>query len=143
MTDNIVLASRYEVVRHIGDGGMQKVFLAKDKLTKRDVALKTPLPGEAKNFADSARIAAKVNHHCVAKTYDYFLDAGNQYIIEEYVPGPNLEDAVPEGRWLDPHEGARLFLGAARGIAASHAVGVVHRDLKLSGAMQNWAGSDK
>jgi serine/threonine protein kinase, bacterial len=123
---------RYEVIEQIGSGGMQAVYAAKDILTERDVVLKTPLPGQPpKRFADSAVIAARVNHHNVAKTIDYFEEGDAQYLIEERIFGPNLEEAL-SGSPLDPHEGARLFRALALGIAASHSAGVVHRDLKPS-----------
>lgn len=111
---------------------MQSVYLAKDMLIERAVALKTPLVGQEKKFADSARIAARINHHGVAKTYDYFEQDGRQVLVEEFVGGPDLKEAVPDGKWLDPHEAARIFLAVARGLSASHAAGVVHRDLKPS-----------
>ena len=132
ITNGTVFANRYSIERKIGDGGMQSVFLAHDRLIDRKVALKTPLPGQEKKFANSARIAARVNHHGVAKTYDYFEEDDRQYLVEEFVEGPDLKEAIPDGKWLDPHEAARIFLAVARGLAASHAAGVVHRDLKPS-----------
>lgn len=111
---------------------MQSVFAAHDVLTDRLVALKSPLPGQgAKRFRDSAVIAARINHHNVAKTIDYVEENETQYLVEELVDGPNLEEAVGD-KYLDPHEAARLLRSLTLGIAASHAAGVVHRDLKPS-----------
>ena len=125
-------SGRYDVTEQVGSGGMQAVYAAKDILTDRDVVLKTPLPGQpVKRFGDSATISARVNHHNVAETIDYFVEDSIQFLIEERVFGPNLEEAL-SGSPLDPHEGARLFRALALGIAASHAAGVVHRDLKPS-----------
>lgn len=127
------LSNRYTVDKKIGDGGMQSVFLAHDAQTDRHVALKTPLAGQAFNkFRDSAIIAARVNHHNVAKTYDYFEHESQPFLIEEFVNGPNLEEACLPGSFLDPHAGARLFRSLALGLSASHKAGIVHRDLKPS-----------
>lgn len=128
-----ILADRYKVEKKIGDGGMQSVFLAHDSQTDRQVALKTPLAGQALNkFRSSAIIAARVNHHNVAKTYDYFEQDAQPFLIEEFVDGPNLEQACASGSFLDPHGGAKLFRSLVLGLSASHDAGIVHRDLKPS-----------
>lgn len=127
-----VLAGRYKVVAKVGDGGMQAVYRAYDSLTERDVALKTPLPGQGvRRFAQSAIIAARVNNHNVAKTYDYFEADDRPFLIEEFVEGPNLSEALG-GSFLEPNAGAMTFHRLALGMAASHAAGVVHRDMKPS-----------
>lgn len=128
-----VVSSRYIVKSHIGRGGMQDVYLASDNLLGIDVALKTPQPGQPnRRFARSARIAAMVNHHNVAKTFDYFEENGNPFLVEEYVPGETLESKLSRFGAVDPHLAARIFHHLSKGVAASHHVGVIHRDLKPS-----------
>jgi serine/threonine-protein kinase len=128
-----IVSSRYAVHKHIGRGGMQDVYLASDQLLGIEVALKTPQAGQPdKRFSQSARIAAMVNHHNVAKTLDYFEEGGNPFLIEEYVPGETLETKLTRFGAVDPHLGARVFHHLSKGVAASHHVGVVHRDLKPS-----------
>jgi serine/threonine protein kinase, bacterial len=130
---NDVISSRYTIQRHIGRGGMQDVYLASDQLLGIDVALKTPQPGQPdKRFAQSAKIAAMVNHHNVAKTLDYFEEGGSLFLIEEFVPGETLEAKLTRFGAVDPHLGARVFHHLSKGVAASHHVGVIHRDLKPS-----------
>lgn len=127
------ISDRYEVVRHIGRGGMQDVFLAHDTLLDGYVALKTPQPGQPnKRFSQSAKISARVNHHNVAKTLDYLEFGGSLFLIEEYVQGEDLEKRLESFGAIDPHLAARIFLHIAKGVAASHHAGVVHRDLKPS-----------
>lgn len=133
MKPGSAVLSRYVIGRHIGRGGMQDVYLAMDQLLGLDVALKTPLPGQAsKRFNQSAKIAARVNHHNVAKTLDYFEFDERPFLIEEYVAGETLEERLERFGAVDPHLGARVFHHLSKGIAASHHAGVVHRDLKPS-----------
>ncbi|CAG9170359.1 serine/threonine-protein kinase [Cupriavidus pinatubonensis] len=130
-----IVAGRYRVIKHVGRGGMQEVFKAHDEVLGIDVALKTPQPGQAtRRFASSARIAAMVNHHDVAKTLDYFED-GAAYLIEEFIEGETLEDKSAKFGFLDPHLAARVLHHLAKGVAASHRAGVIHRDLKPSNVM--------
>ncbi len=130
--DKIVL-SRYVLRDHIGRGGMQDVYLASDQLLGIQVALKTPLAGQPdRRFIQSAKIAARVNHHNVAKTFDYFEENGRLFLIEEFVPGETLEAKLNRFGAVDPHLGARVFHHLSKGVAASHHAGVVHRDLKPS-----------
>lgn len=135
-----LIGARYKVVRKIDDGGMQSVYLAQDMLVDRPVALKTPLLGQGlKRFSDSAVIAARINHHAVARTLDYFEEGGVPFLVEEYVDGPNLEAAFANGGVIDPHRGASLLLELSVGLAASHKAGVVHRDLKPSNLLTDCA----
>lgn len=124
---------RYTVIEHIGRGGMQDVYRAHDSLRDIDVALKVPQAGQIdKKFRNSAVIAARINHHNVAKTLDYFEDAGRPYLVEEIVEGGTLDDALANYSFFDPHTGTRMLRLLAKGLAASHHAGVVHRDLKPS-----------
>lgn len=127
---------RYRVIEHVGSGGMQDVYRARDLLLDIDVALKTPQPGQqTKHFKMSAEIAARINHHDVAKTLDYFQINGVDYLIEEFVEGENLEQKLSAFNFLDPHMASRVLHHLAKGIAASHRAGVIHRDLKPSNIM--------
>lgn len=133
MTVHNIIANRYEIKRPIGSGGMQDVYLAFDSVLESLVALKTPQAGQAdKRFNQSAIIAGRVNHHNVAKTFDYFEFEEKPYLIEEFVEGINLEEKLKLFGAVDPHLSARIFLHIAKGLAASHHAGVVHRDLKPS-----------
>lgn len=131
-----IITGRYEVIKHIGAGGMQDVYLVTDKILGGEFALKTPQLGQkTRRFQASAVIAGKVNHHNVAKTLDYFEDDGNVYLIEEFVNGETLEDKIKRRSFLDPHLAARTLHLLAKGIRASHIQGVIHRDLKPSNIM--------
>ncbi len=132
-----LIGERYEIKRSIGEGGMQYVYEAHDNLVKRKVALKTPKNKSAeKRFNRSAIVAAKVNHPNVAKTLDYIEENGDLYLIEELVVGENLDDALlKRTNFLDPYSAAKVFHHLAKGVAAAHHAGVVHRDLKPTNVM--------
>ena len=129
-----LIGNRYRVQELLGQGGMQQVYRATDELLGVTVALKTPLPGQTVvQFRSSAIIAARVNHHNVAKTYDYFEIGKAPFLIEEFVEGESLEDAlIAQSIVVDPHIAAHVLHCIAKGVAASHRAGVVHRDLKPS-----------
>ena len=129
-----MIGGRYQKIRDIGSGGMQDVFLARDIILDREVALKTPQAGQAtKRFSQSALIAARINHHNVAKTLDYFEENGKFYIVEEFVEGVDLSKKMKDDfPILDPYLGAKVLHYLAKGVAASHHAGVIHRDLKPS-----------
>lgn len=136
------IAGRYRVERKIGNGGMQDVYLACDAMTDYQVALKTPQPGQkARAFRNSALVAARINHHGVAKTLDYFEEDGQHFLIEEFVEQGTLEEATLDRvPFIDPHMAAHLLLQLSKGIAASHKAGVIHRDLKPSNILVNEEG---
>lgn len=132
-----VIGGRYEILQYVGEGGMQFVYLAKDQLTDRRVALKTPKNKSAtKRFKRSAVVAAKVNHPNVAKTLDYLKIGDQRYLVEEFIEGKDLKAALlAETSNLDPYLAAKVLHHLARGVAAAHHAGVVHRDLKPTNIM--------
>lgn len=131
------IGGRYEVNHYIAEGGMQYVYLARDTLTGRQVALKTPKNSSAvKRFRRSAIVAARVNHPNVAKTLDYVKEGDARYLIEELIEGEDLSHALlRRTKFLDPYLTARAFHHLAKGVAAAHHADVVHRDLKPSNVM--------
>lgn len=137
LKSGVVIGDRYRVDSYLGEGGMQFVYIAIDELTDRRVALKTPKNKSAqKRFKRSAIVAAKVNHPNVAKTLDYIKEGDNRYLIEELVEGKDLKLALLEKTsFLDPYLAAKVFHHLAKGVAAAHHAGVVHRDLKPTNIM--------
>jgi len=132
-----LIAGRYEVIRYLDEGGMQFVYIANDRTTNRQIALKTPKNNSAKKrFNRSAVVAAKVNHPNVAKTLDYIEDGGKTFLVEELIDGEDLKKALlTKTDFVDPYMAARVFHHLAKAIAAAHHTGVVHRDLKPTNVM--------
>jgi eukaryotic-like serine/threonine-protein kinase len=127
---------RYEVERLIGAGGMGVVMKAYDTELHRVVAIKVLLPHLAtssaarRRFAREAKAAAAVVHEHVIPIYDVESDVSLPYLVMQFVPGHSLQARVDEQGPLEIKEVLRLARQAASGLAAAHAQGVVHRDVK-------------
>jgi serine/threonine protein kinase len=128
---------RYTIIQYIGEGGMQFVYSATDSVLQRVVAIKTPKNDSAgKRFKRSAIVAAKVNHPHIAKTLDYIEFEQRSYLVEELIEGDDLDKALlKKTRHVDAYLAAKIFHYLAKGIAAAHHAGVVHRDIKPTNVM--------
>lgn len=132
-----VVGGRYEIIAFIGEGGMQEVYKARDRVLQRDIALKAPKNKSAeKRFRRSAVLSARVNHPNVAKTLDFFEENEGEYLIEEFIEGGDLRRRfASDFYFLDPHLASHVIHHLAKGVAASHHAEVIHRDLKPSNIM--------
>lgn len=133
-----IIDERYELERKLGAGGMGIVYLARDiALDDTRVALKLvrdgilgELPSAPLALRREAQQMAKLRDQAhVVKVYDVGTIGPSTYLTMEYVDGPNLR------LWLRAQERTRpeilkAYLGAARGLAAAHAIGLIHRDFK-------------
>nr|WP_298725957.1 serine/threonine-protein kinase [uncultured Steroidobacter sp.] len=137
LSDGEVVAGRYVIDGYVGEGGMQEVYLARDRAIGRAVALKIPKNNSAtKRFQQSAAVSARVTHPNVAKTFDYVEDGDRQVLIEEFIQGQDLRARLLSSfLYLDCHLAAHVFHHLAKGLAAVHKEGVIHRDLKPSNIM--------
>jgi len=131
-----VLGERYRLVRHLARGGMAEVYVAEDKLLNRTVAVKVLFPELAhdeafvERFRREARAAASLNHHNIVSVYDFGEDEGSWFIVMEYVEGPNLREIIRSDGQMDPAQAAELGAEVAAALAAAHAQGIIHRDVK-------------
>jgi serine/threonine protein kinase/tetratricopeptide (TPR) repeat protein len=122
----------YSLLRELGTGGMGVVYLAEDSRLGRRVALKSlSMTGaDARSrLLHEARSAGSLNHRNIATVYDV-LDTGDEaHIVMEYVEGEPLSRRLADGP-MDPLSVCGIGTQLASGLAAAHARGVVHRDLK-------------
>ena len=131
-----VFGDRYRIVRHLAKGGMAEVYVAEDQLLNRSVALKVLFPQLAQDdafverFRREARAAASLNHHNIVSVYDFGEDDGSWFIVMEYVDGPTLRDIIRREGPMDPARTAEIGAEVAAALAAAHAQGIVHRDVK-------------
>jgi serine/threonine-protein kinase len=132
-----LISGRYVIQSFLAEGGMQEVYIAYDQILERNVALKTPKNHHAdKRFKRSAVLSAKVNHPNVAKILDYFELTDTAVIIEELISGKSLDIVLKEDfTYFDPYMLAQFGHHISKGVAASHHVEVVHRDLKPGNIM--------
>lgn len=134
---------RFVVLRPLGKGGMGSVFLARDRDLGRPVAIKvlrTRDLAALRRFRREATAVARLSHANVVQIYELGLDAPAPYLVMEYVAGGTLSQSL-DGP-LDWRRACRLMLGAARGLGAAHAVGIVHRDVKPANLLLVDAGAD-
>jgi hypothetical protein len=132
-----VLDNRYDVVRPLGGGGMGEVFLARDRVLGRDVAVKvlrSQYAGDsefAERFRREARSAASLSHPNIVQVYDRGeTEDGASYIAMEYVPGGTLTEKITRQGPLGAEEAAALGAQVAEALGAAHERGMVHRDVK-------------
>ncbi|HEX2095175.1 MAG TPA: protein kinase [Longimicrobiaceae bacterium] len=146
------LAGRYEIQEVIGRGGMSVVYRGVDQTLGRPVAVKIisfpDVTDEMRQnlrerFRREAGSAARIPHHPnVVQIYDYGTDPelDLDFIVMELLVGRDLKEALAT-RLSDPEESVRILREAARGLAAGHRVGIVHRDVKPANVFL--AGSER
>ncbi|MBV8050317.1 MAG: serine/threonine protein kinase, partial [Acidobacteriaceae bacterium] len=124
----------YEIQSLIGAGGMGEVYRAHDSRLQRTVAIKV-LPASysadrdrLQRFAQEARAAAALNHPNILSIFDIGDHQGSPYVVSELLEGETLRDCLKRGR-LSIRKGIDYSLQVARGLAAAHDKGIVHRDL--------------
>ncbi|WP_253982807.1 protein kinase domain-containing protein [Pyxidicoccus xibeiensis] len=141
-----LFAGRYEMLGLLGRGGMGAVYRARDTLVGDLVALKvlelgsTPAPEWLERFRREVRLARRVSHRHVARTFDLGEHAGRLFLSMEYVEGETLQTVLDRERALAPARAARIALALCEGLAAAHAAGVVHRDLKPANVLVEAGG---
>jgi serine/threonine protein kinase len=125
----------YEILAHIGAGGMGVVYRARDSRLERDVAIKFLPPGilhddaARRRFRKEAMALAKVNHQNIAAVFDVGTVDGADYLVMEYVPGESLAQKLKSGP-LRPAEALSVGEEVARALEEAHEQGIIHRDLK-------------
>jgi hypothetical protein len=125
----------YEVLSPLGAGGMGEVYRARDTRLDRDVAIKV-LPAEFAQDADrlarferEAKAIAALSHPNILALYDIGSHGGQTYVVTEVLDGETLRDRVNAGA-LPVRKAIDYAVQIARGLAAAHDKGLVHRDLK-------------
>jgi serine/threonine protein kinase len=147
-----LLGGRFVLVREIGAGGMSTVFLGRDEVLDRPVAVKilrSELEGSdvSARFRREGRTAARLSHPNVVQVYDAGEDVlGGQvtsYIVVEYVPGGDLKALIDRRGPLPGAMLSRIGAAVADGLAHAHERGIVHRDIKPQNVLMDEYGSPK
>lgn len=131
-----VLGNRYRIVSVLGEGGMGVVYKAHDLELDDLVALKMVKPGaladgsQLERLKDEIKLARRITHPNVLRTFDFGEIGGLPYISMEYVRGLTLRYLLRDARRVPYSAGLRIARQLAAGLGAAHAVGVLHRDIK-------------
>ncbi len=144
-----LIGGRYRVRSPVGHGGMGTVWLCRDDVLRRDVAVKEVglLPGES--ATDSARAlrearnSAALSHRNVVTVFDVVEQSGTIYLVMEYVPSRSLAEIIDQEGPLQPGPVARIGAQVADGLAAAHAADITHRDVKPSNVLVTEDGTAK
>ena len=131
-----LLSNRYQLQETIGTGGMATVYLARDLMLERPVAVKllkldlSTNPSFRKRFQQEARAAANLSHPNIVTVHDFGFHRGRLFIIMEYVPGQNLKEIIRETGRFSVEEALPLIIQACAGVGYAHRAGLVHCDIK-------------
>jgi eukaryotic-like serine/threonine-protein kinase len=144
-----VFNGRYELLRHIARGGMADVYLARDELLDREVALKVLFPEFANDpsfverFRREAQAAANLNHPNIVGIYDWGQERGTYYIVMEHVSGRSMSDVLRSTGPLQADRAAEIAADVAAALSTAHQAGLVHRDVKPGNILISDSGDVK
>ena len=144
-----VINERYEISRRIGRGGMADVFLARDLLLDRDVAVKVLFPEHAvdpnfvERFRREAQSVAGLNHPNIVGVYDWGQTGNTYFMAMEFVKGRTLSDALRRQGRMTSVSAAGVGAAIANALAYAHRNNVVHRDIKPANILLGEDGAIK
>ncbi len=149
MSRKNVIANRYEVVQHIGQGGMADVFRGVDTILNREVAIKilrADLSTDAVSilrFEREAQAATALAHPNIVEIYDVGDYKGHHYIVMEYVPGRTLKQVIRARGPLLKEEAVDIMKQLTSAVYEAHSRGIIHRDIKPQNVIVKADGSVK
>ena len=147
-----LIASRYQLLRRIGAGGMGEVWEAEDTVLGRRVAMKVvdlARTGDRRReeirerAMREGRAAAQIDHPRTVRVFDIVDDPDHLYLVMELVTATQLDDAIRDAGPLEPRAAAQVGLQLVEALGAAHRAGVVHRDVKPGNVMVLADGSVK
>ncbi|GAA3738875.1 serine/threonine-protein kinase [Micromonospora maritima] len=135
-----LVADRYRLLSPLGQGGMGRVWKARDEVLHRDVAIKelVPPPGltpeERREMRErslrEARAIARLNNVNVVRIFDVLRTDGDPWIVMEYVASKSLQDTIAEDGPVSVAKAVEVGLGVLGALKAAHKAGIMHRDVK-------------
>jgi serine/threonine-protein kinase len=140
---------RYVLLDLIGQGGMGRVYLARDTRLHRRVALKILSPERVNNpraiarFQREARVGAQLQHENLVRVYDFGESNARYYLVMEYIDGKTIGNLISEQGPMPPAAAARLVRQVALGLEHVHRKGLIHRDVNPYNIMVTHDGTAK
>jgi serine/threonine protein kinase len=136
---------QYELLHKLGEGGMGAVWLARDTLLHREVAIKklnaaASHGAGAERFLREAKSAARLNHLNTVAVHHILRERDEISIVMEYVPGGSLDGELRANGAMSWRDATLAIRDAAAGLGAAHAAGLVHRDIKPANLMRGARG---
>lgn len=137
------LLNRYQVLKHIGGGGMAQVYLAQDEREERRVAVKVMNTEHVRKsrsverFRREGKLLCRLHHTNLVRGFEMGQVDGRPFIVMEYVDGPNIEELVTKRGTLTYQEGLNILMQCALGLDHLHREGNMqaHRDIKPTNIM--------
>lgn len=136
MEGRSLLNNRYQLLERLGSGGMAVVYQASDQMLARYVAIKVLRQDYSRNkafqerFRQESRAAANLSHPNIVTVHDFGFDAGQLFLVMEYVPGTDLKSMIRKRGRFTIEEAIPLMVQACAGIGYAHRAGLVHCDVK-------------
>jgi eukaryotic-like serine/threonine-protein kinase len=146
------LGDRFVLVRELGSGGMSRVFLGRDEVLDRPVAVKIVEPDHddpeiGLRFQREGRSAARLSHPNIVRVFDAGEDELDgravSYIVIEYVPGGDLQDLIDRNGPIPETMLLRIGADVASGLTHAHERGIIHRDIKPRNILLDERGSPR
>ncbi|MFZ4513629.1 MAG: serine/threonine-protein kinase, partial [Geothrix sp.] len=136
---------KFEIVRLLAQGSMGEVYLGRDPIIGREVAIKVihtsagMAAGSRERFANEARAAGVLNHPNIVTVYEMGEEQGVLYLAMELVKGEDLATLIRAGN-LTPRDVLDVLAQVCDGLAVAHRHQILHRDLKPSNIRVIWDG---
>lgn len=145
--EGTLIAGRYEIREHIATGGMASVFKTWDHRVERIVAIKVLRSLDksdaraVERFRREARAAAALAHPNAVTIYDFVEEAGQYFLVMEYIHGPTLKQLIGQRRQLQAREAIEIAAQVCAVLQIAHARGFIHRDIKPQNIMLARSGN--
>lgn len=133
----------YKIIKKLGEGGMGTVYLAKDEMLERNVAIKvlSPLltkdPHFTERFRHEAKVQASLIHSGIVGLYNYFQEKDNYCMVMEYVEGDTLKHIISTTGPIPEQKAVWILSQMLEAVGFAHKKGIIHRDIKPSNILLN------
>ena len=124
---------KYEVSEQIGVGGFGAVYRGRDPFIKRTVAIKTCQVNDDEikhRFFREAELAGNLHHRNITTIYDFGVENGIPYIVQEFLTGEDLDKKIKRGEPLPIGRKIEILMAIAEGLGYAHSASIIHRDVK-------------